>query len=341
MTTGRATAVSVCARAVRRGAVVAAARAAVRTAAPAVALTATLAASPVFAQAWVPPARQGTVTVAFQVIENTGHLLTDGSTVPQGRSRDASVYLEADYAITDRFSVVAGVPFVFAKYLGPPPPPGIPEPPMVRDVDKCYCWQQAWADFGLTARYNLFNGAAALTPSVSYGLPSHDYAYRGEAVVGRHLKEIRLAVDAGLRLDAISPRLALQGRYSYAWVEQVLDVPNNRSNVTAEALFQATNRLQVRGGAYRQITHGGLRLGTEGPTLPDGYPWGEAATSELFAEHDRLLRDNYWHLGAGFSFSFAWADVFASYVEFVSGTDTHAGRAFTAGLSVPFGLPHP
>ena len=341
MTTGRAIGVSACARATARGAILAAARGAARTAALAVALAAALAPSPAFAQAWVPSARQGSVTVAFQVIENTGHVLTDGSTIPLGKSRDASIYLETDYAITDRFSVVAGVPFVFAKYLGPPPPPGMPEPPMVRGVDACYCWQQGWADFGFTARYNLFNGAGALTPSVSYGLPSHDYVYRGEAVVGRHLKELRLAVDAGLRLDAISPRLAVQGRYSYGWVEQVLDVPNNRSNVTAEALFQATDRLQVRGGAYRQITHGGLRLGTQGPTMPDGYPWGEATTPALFAEHDRLLRDNYWHLGAGFSFFFAWADVFASYVEFVGGTDTHAGRAFTTGLSVPFGRPRP
>jgi len=300
-----------------------------------------LAASPAFAQAWVPPARQGSVTVAFQVIENTGHVLTDGSTVPQGRSRDASIYLETDYAVTDRFSVAAGVPFVFAKYVGPPPPPGVPEPPMLQPSDLCYCWQQGWADFAFTARYNLFNGPVALTTSVSYGLPSRDYAYVGEAVVGRNLRELRAAVDAGLRLDAISPRLAVQGRYSYAWVQQVLDVPNDRSNITAEALYGLTGKLQIRGGVSRQITHGGLRLGTQGPTLPSGYPWGEATTPELFAEHDRLLRDNYWHLGAGFTYSFSRTDVFVSYVEFIGGSDTHAGRAFTAGLSLPFGQPRP
>jgi hypothetical protein len=304
-------------------------------------LAGALTASPALAQAWVPSAGQGSVTIAFQTIENTGHVLTDGSTIPQGKSRDASIYLEVDYAVTDRLSMTAGVPFVFAKYLGPPPPAGVPEPPMVQPVDNCYCWQQGLQDFAFTARYGLFNGPAALTPSVSYGLPSHDYAYAGEAVVGRHLHELRAAVDAGLRLDAISPRLAVQGRYSYAWVERVLDVPNNRSNITAEALFEVTGRLQVRGGVYRQVTHGGLRAGVGPPTLPDGYPWGEITTAELFHEHDRLLRDNYWHVGAGLSYGFSRMDVFASYVEFVGGTDTHAGRAFTAGLSLPFGRPRP
>ena len=84
-------------------------------------------------------------------------------------------------------------------------------------------------------------------------------------------------------------------------------------------------------------TRGAPAAGAGDPACPAG----EATTPALFAEHDRLLRDNYWHLGAGFSFSFAWADVFASYVEFVGGTDTHAGRAFTTGLGVPFGRPRP
>ena len=295
-----------------------------------------LAASPVRAQAWVPPAGQGTVTIASQVIDNTGHVLTDGSTVYQGRSRSAAIYLEADYAITDRLSVTVGIPFVFAKYLGPPPPPGVPEPPMVQPVDRCYCWQQGWQDVGLSARFNLLNGDTALTTSVAYGLPSHGYEYVGEAVVGRHLRELRIAADAGIRLDAISPRLGVQGRYSYAFVEEVLDVPSNRSNATVEAVFGMTDTLSVRGAVMRQVTHGGLRAGVLPPTPPDGVPWGEITTPELFREHDRLLRDNNWRVGLGLSYSLARADLFLSYVGFVTGSDTHAGRAFTAGLSVPF-----
>ncbi len=225
---------------------------------------------PAWAQAWVAPAGLGSVTVAVQTINNTGHTDADGVFTQIGRSVNTRIDIEADYAFTDRLSLSAGLPFVFAKYVDPLPygPPGlavsdvpagmIPFPPR----DQCRCWQSGWQDFGFTARYNLINGAFALTPSVSFGVPSHDYEFRGEAVVGQRLKEMRVSVDAGQRLDAISPNLYIQGRYSYAFVERVLDdVPNNRSNATVEGGFLITRRLAVRGLLLWQRVHGGLSFG--------------------------------------------------------------------------------
>jgi hypothetical protein len=51
-----------------------------------------------------------------------------------------------------------------------------------------------------------------------------------------------------------------------------------------------------------------------------------------------MMRDNYWHVGGGASYGFRHFDVFGSYTAYVAGTDTHAGRAFTAGISFPFEL---
>jgi hypothetical protein len=51
-----------------------------------------------------------------------------------------------------------------------------------------------------------------------------------------------------------------------------------------------------------------------------------------------LVRDNSWRIGGGMACSFPSVDVFATWVEYVAGTDTHAGRAFTMGLSWPFEL---
>ncbi len=44
------------------------------------------AAPPAWAQAWVPPAGLGSVTVATQTIHNTGHIDTDGVFLRIGRS---------------------------------------------------------------------------------------------------------------------------------------------------------------------------------------------------------------------------------------------------------------
>jgi hypothetical protein len=287
------------------------------------------------AQAWVSPSGSGSVSVSYQRISNTGHMRTNGFLAEVGQSLNMSLYIEGEYALTNRLSVAAGLPYVFGKYTAPhPPPPPIPILPW----DQCHCWQSGWQDFGFTARYNLVhaaNGAFALTPSVSVGVPSHNYEFRGENVLGRDLREVRIAVDAGQRLDAISPNLFVEGRYSYAFVERPIDIPNNRSNAGVGATYLFLKRkLAARGFASWQRTHGGLRFGSP-PPASLVFP-GEVNTPERIFQHDRLLRDNNFHAGGGFSYSFPRMDVFASYNKFVSGTDTHAGGALTLGFSWPF-----
>src|SRR5436853_5027960 len=74
------------------------------------------------AQAWVPAAGVGSVTLSYQRIVNSGHRLSDGFLAEVGQSLDMGLYLEAEYAFTNRLSVVAGLPYVFGKYTGPTPP---------------------------------------------------------------------------------------------------------------------------------------------------------------------------------------------------------------------------
>lgn len=276
-------------------------------------------------QAWVAPGHVGAVSLGFQWIDNTGHRLNDGNLdrMFPGESWNGAVALAVEYAFTDRLSVELGLPYVFAKYRGRGPTPGVFLP-----VDSCRCWHGGFQDFRFVARYNAvgeIGGAFALTPSVAVGTPSHHYAHQGEAVLGRDLDEIALAVDAGLRLDGISPRLSVEGRYSYAFVERVLDISTNRSNVAGEVAYQITRSLGLRGILTWQWTHGGLRVPTD-------------ITPQNFPEHDRLLQDNHLRAGVGLSYQLPHMDVYASYIDFVSGTNTHEGRAFTVGVSWPFEL---
>jgi hypothetical protein len=283
------------------------------------------------AQAWVAPAGVGAITISAQNLDYTGHRVTDGTFYEVGRSVHNRVDVDVDYAISDRLSVTFGIPFVFAKYTDPNPlPPFVPFLP----VDECRCWQNGFQDFAFTARYNLFNDAFALTPSVAVGVPSHEYNFQGEAALGQRLRELRLGVDVGHRLDAISPRLSVQWAYSYAFVEQTIDVPNDRSNAAIEGAFLIRRRVVASVTLAWQRVHGGLRLGS--PSGDPFLPPGDINTPERVYEHDRLLRDNNFRLGFGVAFSTPKVDVYASYLELLRGTDTHGGRAITAGVSWPF-----
>ena len=272
-----------------------------------------------FAQAWVPPGGIGAVSISFQTINNTGHRMADGTMLRGFDSASRGFFVDFDYAFTDRLSISVGIPYIASKYLGPQPSL------FLLPIDECLCWNTGWQDLNATARFNLVTGTFAVTPSVSFGTPSHNYDTMGEAVLGRNLNELRLTVDAGARLDAITPRLSVSGRYSYAFVQKVLDLPNNRSNMGIESGFAINRQLSVRGALSWQRSHGGLRS-------------TEFVTEEQGVEFDRLLRDNFFHAGVGVSYSLPRVDVYLAYLKYVNGTDTHDGRAITFGLSWPFQL---
>jgi hypothetical protein len=292
-------------------------------------------AGPADAQAWLPPAGTGLLTVAFQRIDQTGHRLTDGTLINNGTSLNLTAFIEFEYAPTDRLAVSAALPYVFGKYTDPePPPPFIPFLP----IDQCRCWNSGAQDFKLAARFNLVNGPFALTPSVAAVLPSHDYPYRGESVIGRHLTELQLGIDVGQQLDLITPNLSVSGKYAYAVVEQVLGIPNNRSDISVAASYLVHRTLSAQGVVTWQRTHGGLRTGAPPPF--NLLPPGEINTPERLEQHDRLLRDNSMRAGATLSYELPRFEVFVSYLAFLSGTDTHAGRAVTTGITWPFEIGH-
>jgi len=286
---------------------------------------------PLAAQAFTPPQGLGAVTLSWQYVDNTGHRLSDGFFVERGQSVTTSADLELEYGVTDRLAATVAVPYVFARYTGAmPPPSNLP-------LDACACWHSSFQDFALAARYRLGRATWAVTPLVRVVLPSHGYGYRGEAVVGRRLREAQVGVSAGLRLAGPLSKASIHSTYVYSLVEKPLEeIGLDHSNAFFEAGYAVTRRLYVRADATWQRTHGGVRAGsTTGQPFP--LP-GELNTLERIAQRDRILRTNYWHTGGGLSYSAGPVDVFASVSKYVSGTDTHNGRAFTLGATYYFDL---
>ncbi len=285
---------------------------------------------PAMAQAWVLPGRTGAVTFVVQEIDHVGRMRNDGSRAAVGKAVNVGFDLEFDYAFTDRVSISTSLPYIVSKFTDPnPPPPFVP----FAAVDACRCWRSEFADVGFTARYNLVNvdRVFMLTPSVSVGVPSHDYDYVGEAVVGRRLKELRFGVDAGQRLEGLMSVLVQTG-YRYTIVEQVLGIPNNRSNGSVQAGFALPSGLSTRAIFSWQRTHGGLRFPAE-VNVP-GSP-------ERLTEYHRLLRDNYLHTGGGLWYSRGPWDISGSVLFTARGSNSHDVRVYsvTVGRLFEIGTP--
>jgi hypothetical protein len=281
--------------------------------------------SAVTAQAFTPPPHVGSVTVAWQWIDNTGHILTDGTFFPRGQSVTSSVLAELDYGITERLAATVAVPFVFARYTGQLPPfSGL-------ERDACRCWHQSFQDVSIASRYRFGDDFWALTPQVRFVMPSHDYPYRGEAVVGPNVNQLLLGVSAAWRLAPVLPRASLQAGYTFAVVEKVVpETRPNRSNVSTSFGYALTRSLYVQGGALFQKTHGGLTAFELTAAPPD-----------VRAQGDRFLKMRYWHLTGGLSYSAGFADLFFAVEPYVWGRDTHDGIAYTIGSTWYFDFSRP
>lgn len=279
------------------------------------------------AQAWAPRQRQGDVTIVAQTIDHIGRVLGDVRVDCCGTTNVALV-VDADYGLTDRWSISAGLPYIFAKYRGGPPegPAAfLPYP----TVDACHCLHGAFQDVAFGAHYNLVKvrRSFSLMTSLTTGLPSHAYDYAGEAVVGFDLKELGLSADAGQQLDFLVPGLAIDAHYGYTFAERVLGISHNRSNVGLDAGYTFPSRLAGHAIFSWQQTHGGLRFPDDVRPFP-----------ERHTEFHRLLRDNYFQAGAGVSYTWRDWDLSFSFLKTVSGSNTHDVHVYTVTSGRSFRL---
>jgi hypothetical protein len=288
-------------------------------------------ARPAAAQAWAPRAREGEVTFVAQGIDHFGRVFKDFRFLCCDTTNVALV-VDTTYGLTNRWSISAGLPYVFAKYSGEDtPPPGTPLWLTLSPADTCHCLHSSFQDVSVGAHYNLVRvpRSFSLMTSVATGVPSHAYEYVGEAVVGFGLKELSLSVDAGQRLDFLLPGLSIDGRYSYAFVERVLGISHNRSNVGLDAGYTFPKRLEGHLILSWQRTHGGVSV------VPDEIAANPAGPA-LYTEFHRVLRDNYFHAGAGASYTFREWDLSFSFQKTVSGDNTHDVHVYTLEASRSF-----
>jgi hypothetical protein len=278
--------------------------------------------STVHAQAWVPSKGEGTVSVTYQNYDVAGHYDGQGRKNNNGGTHSHVAIAEVDYGLTETIGLTVGLPFIASKYTGPPVyfVGGVKTEPGPLD-DGSY--HGAFQDVRLEVRRVFWAGPIPVAPFVGASFPSHDYETVGEAVPGRHRRDLQIGASVGINLDRLLTGAYVHGRYGYATAQKIEGFAFTRSNVDVEVGCPAGSHVVLRGVAGWQIRH-------QGPSVQE--------LTVDWEHHDRFIAPSYTNLGVGVSVPVGGMDVYALWLGTAAGSNgAHRARTIAAGVTFAFG----
>jgi hypothetical protein len=292
------------------------------------------------AQAFLPPAGEGNLTISYQNLFARGHWDLNGDRMVGDSGSDPSqghaIVMEAEYGLNNRLALNVSLPYIRSKYEGT-------HPHLVGGSGPVQEWDNGeyhgtFQDFRVGVRYNVVRHPVVITPSFDAIVPSHHYPNLAHAAVGKDLRAYVAGVAVGGFLDAFLPRLFFHTRVSFARVQEVVDIRPNRTLEEGELGYFITPRLSVRFLESYQVTHDGFDLLSFTP-MTDALFHGTNIhiPPEDRRYHDRLQRSNYLSLGGAVGFALNDSlEVFADAAQMVWGESVHPLRGITVGLNTHF-----
>jgi len=303
------------------------------------------------AQAFLPPAGEGTVTAAYHVGLARGHTNNWGQLTDEDRLRSHAIAWEVEFGLNERVALSVSVPFITSRYAGPSPHPvtirGEPS-----DLDDG-TYHGGFQDFRFGGRVNVIARPLAVTPFAEVIVPSHEYEALGHAAIGLNLRALVAGVAVGGFVDLL-PGTYFHSQVSHAVVEEILGVRPNRTRVDGEVGYFVTPRFAVRFLGSYQFTHDGWDfIQIPGAPEPDRFSplWihsrrDEPITLEHRRNHDRLMRSNFVNLGGGLTVGVTDSiSLFATVATTTWSRNFHPLRGLSVGTNLHFrarrGAPSP
>ncbi len=285
--------------------------------------------APARAQAWLPPKGEASFSLGYGNVFVNKHYLgganNPGDNVESdyGHIRSQNVGIGLTYGVTNRLMVALGLPYLVTKYYGTPGQNFFPHTIPIDDGN----YHGTFQDYRIDLSYQALNGPVAVAPFVAAVIPSHSYTSFAHAAPGRDLHEYLLGFSLGGRLDRLLPGSYVEITYSYAFVERLMNIHHDRSNVFLELGYFLTPSLSLRGIGTGIYTHGGIAFESPQTTPP-----------ELFPIHDRIGHDSGIDLGGGLSYTLTGATTLnVSYLTQVQGRGGHKIKdALSFGVSYSF-----
>jgi len=261
--------------------------------------------------------------------------------------------LSGDYAINDRWTVFAALPYVRKRFT-PTPDPNNPFDPPNGDphnpndpywVDFVPPDKQFWddgdyhgdfQDFSIGFSYRIAKGPWTLNPYISYGVPASDYPFFAKAAIGLNL----WTVPVGTTFSYV-PYFSdwhFDGNVAYVFSEKPLgyNVDYWLAHLSAGYWFRAN----LSANAFLSLKYGRGGIKITDPIFSNGDPFNpNAFDTEEWWHHDRLVtaRNLNFGLGVDYFLSPKWKLSGSGYQSIWTEESNEVDFAFTLGFTRFFG----
>ena len=231
---------------------------------------------------------RGYVSIAYQSTE-INEFNNSVSDRDIGEVLTHSLYLEFGYAITDRWQLQAGLPYIKRRYNGAGRhdpltlEPPRPEVPFIDDGS----YHSDFQDIFLGASYLWISDPVIVEPFARLHIPSNNYPHFAMAAVGQNLWKAELGVDLTKFMPFSDWFYRLET--SYTFVEETLGVSVNHFRFNGEMGYFFTQEF-----AANLFVQSKFGRGEDATTYPPSN-----RTGERWYQHDRTTRHSYVTAGVG------------------------------------------
>jgi len=254
--------------------------------------------------------------------------------------------LSGDYAINDRWTLFASLPYVRKKFVsevdwgGDPHDPNAPYwigfvPPDTRFWDDG-SYHGDFQDFSVGASYRVVKDNWTLNPYISYGVPASDYPFYAKAAIGRNLWTVPVGLSFGF-----VPYFSdwhFDGNVAYVFSEKPLGRNVNYWLFHLSAGYWFRANLSVNAFLSRKETNGVSLLD---PIFVDGDPlnYPDDYDTEAWWHHDRLVGSRSMNLGVGVEYflSSEWKISGTAFQSVWNDESNEIDFAFTLGVTRYYG----
>ena len=236
----------------------------------------------------------GSFRVEYQYVR-TGEFDSSVGDIDIGNTDGHTLMFSFDYALSDRMTVRASLPWVKRRHTGALPHDPVADitawDPPNKDLLDDGNYHTDWQDLFVGVSYVVKEGPVTLEPFISIGVPTNDYQFYAHAAVGKGLWHVPVGVS--VHYEPPLSDFYTSGSVAYVIAEKTLGVDVSYWLVGGTFGYFVTPRFVPK--IFFSMKD------AKGLSFPDDFDVMNL-NDEKWYHHDQIIKHNYLNAGVGFDY---------------------------------------